>query len=465
MKRITVVVVALTALFAVACSSSESGSGASVAPAECTVKGLAVPSGSSSAAAPSGQEPVTINLWSFYAGREFKQYCEVLQDFHQKYPWISIQHTGGKSDQDVIRAYGANTSPDLMISPGPDNVAKFCSSGGYTDLSSRLQADNIDVTSIIPEQALAYSSYQGNQCTLPVLSDAYGLYYNTEMFKAAGIEGPPKTLSELEEDAKKLTTFNADGSIKVAGFVPLGSWYENANFYNGQNTGSEYYDANGKSAFASDPSWAKLMEWQKEFITNVYGADGYQKLQDFFANVGGPDSEWSAAHAFETEQVAMNFDGEWRNAFVTDDGSNVKYATAPFPVADDTPDLYGAGQIGGDVLGIPSNGQQPDAAWLLLKYLATDTQAEIKLANTLKNVPTTLEALKDPSLSGDPHFKPFLDIFANENSGYKQVTPIGQTDADLWVDFISKWESGQVSDLQAGLQDLANQIDQQLALG
>ena len=60
----------------------------------------------------------------------------------------------------------------------------------------------------------------------------------------------------------------------------------------------------------------------------------------------------------------------------------MNYATAPFPVADDTPELYGAGQIGGDVVGIPSNAKHPDAAWLLLKYLALDTGAEIKLATT-----------------------------------------------------------------------------------
>ncbi len=463
MKRFTVVVVALTALFGVACTSGSDT--ASSAPAECTAKGLAVPSGASSAAPASGQEPTTINLWSFYSGREFDQYCDVLQDFNKKYPWISIRHTGGKDDQDVLLAYSANTSPDLMISSGPDNVAKLCDSGAYSDLSSRLQADNIDLPSIVPSQALAYTSYQGNQCTLPVLSDAYGLYYNKDMFKAAKIDGPPKTLSELEADAKKLTEFNDDGSIKVAGFVPLGSWYENANFYNGNYTGSEYYDANGKSAFASDPSWANLMEWQKAFITNVYGADGYQKLQDFFAEVGGADSEWSSAHAFETEQVAMNFDGEWRNAFIADDGSKVNYGTAPMAVADDQPELYGAGQIGGDVLGIPSNAQNPDAAWLLLQYLALDTQAEVKLAETLKNVPTTFDALKDPTLSNDPHFKPFLDIFGNDKSGYKTVTPIGSQDADDWAAFIGRWEAGSVPDLQAGLQDLASRIDQQLALG
>src|SRR5207237_3572260 len=92
---------------------------------------------------PERRAAVTINLWSFYSSGEFKKYCEVLQDFHQKYPWISIQHTGGKSDQDIFRAVNSDTAPDMAITSGPDNVAKFCSANTYTNLATYLQNDNI----------------------------------------------------------------------------------------------------------------------------------------------------------------------------------------------------------------------------------------------------------------------------------------------------------------------------------
>ena len=469
MRRL-LMVVAVVALVATACSSGSNSPGGlqpsgqrSLTPASCSTKGLTTVGGAS--AGPSGEQPVTIQLWSFYSSGEFKKYCEVLQDFHQKYPWISIQHTGGKSDQDIFRAVNSDTAPDLAITSGPDNVAKFCSANTYTNLATYLQNDNIDLAAIVPDAALRYTSYNGDQCSLPVLSDAYGLYYNKDMFSKAGIATVPKTLSELETDAKKLTVFNADGSIKVAGYVPLQSFYESTQLYNGDYSGGIWYDQNGNSAFASDPSWANLLQWEKSFIADVYGSDGYHKLQEFFSKLGGPDSEWSSSHGFETEQVAMMMDGEWRNAFIADDGSSVNYGTAPFPVADDTSDLYGAGQIGGDVVGIPSNAKNPDAAWLLLKYLALDTNAEVKLATILKNVPTTFESLKDPGLNSDEHFKVFLHIFGNAHSGYKPLTPIGDTDTSLWGSFIDKWESGGVTNLQGGLQDLATQIDNQLQLG
>ena len=52
-----------------------------------------------------------------------------------------------------------------------------------------------------------------------------GLYYNEDMLKKAGLNGPPKTISELTEYAKKLTVRNPDGSLKVVGFNPVMNWY------------------------------------------------------------------------------------------------------------------------------------------------------------------------------------------------------------------------------------------------
>jgi multiple sugar transport system substrate-binding protein len=158
-------------------------------------------------------------------------------------------------------------------------------------------------------------------------------------------------------------------------------------------------------------------------------------------------------------------DGEWRTAFMKDFHSKVQYATAPFPVPDDRASDYGVGQIGGDMIGIPRGGKNPDAAWLLVKYLTTDTAAESKLAELLGNVPSTYASLKDTALASDPHFDTFLKIFANPLSGYKQITPLGTTDATLEALFLDKYTAGNVPDLQTGLQGLAKQIDQQGELG
>ena len=88
---------------------------------------------------------------------------------------------------------------------------------------------------------------------------------------------------ELAADAKKLTVRNADGSIKVAGFVPLGKYYEDS-VAGGlvQAYGARWFDSSGKAQLSRDSRWTSLLKWQKSLI-DWYG---YDKLLRFSAVQG-----------------------------------------------------------------------------------------------------------------------------------------------------------------------------------
>jgi multiple sugar transport system substrate-binding protein len=409
----------------------------------------------------SSHKPVTLNVWTFFTGRELATFNDALQGLHRDAPWITLKVTGGKQLEDVQRGINSGTAPDVAMEVGPDDVAKYGQSGAWIDLNPYIKADHKDMSKVIVPAALDYTSYQGKQVALPLLSDAYGLYYNTDLLHKAGISAPPRTYSELFADAKKLTQWNPDGSIKVAGFVPLSDFYETPQLENGVWSDGQWYQGDDKSAIASDPAWRALVSWQKQMV-DYYG---YDKLTKFFAALGGPDSEWSSSNAFEQGKIAMALDGEWRVASIEADKSRVSYATAPFPVADSLSDSYGLGQIGGTIVGIPRGTSHPADSWEVVKYLTTNTGAVSSLAETLKNVPTTYESLKDPRLTGDAHFKVFMRIFANPKSRYKQLTPVGTADVDTFVQWLSKYLAGNGGSLESGLQSVAHQIDNQTQLG
>ena len=291
-------------------------------------------------------------------------------------------------------------------------------------------------------------------------TDDYALYYNTDMFKKAGISEPPKTVSELFEDAKKLTVFNPDGSIKVAGFVPyLGTYYSgNVVSTFGTMFDAKWYSDDGTTSVVnSDPAWKALAEWQKKFV-DFYGYDNLQKF------VAGQGDEWGSQNDFQTGRVAMMIDGEWRTSdnFLGNPPA-VPYMTAPSPVADENTSMYGMGQLGGTIIGLPKGAPHPEEAWLLLSWMATDTPTLVYGANLLANVPTTLSSLDSPDLEVTPQFQTFLDVFQNPNSYNKGASPIGQADQDLMAAFFADWQAGDVPDLQKGLDDVAQQIDDQLA--
>ena len=97
----------------------------------------------------------------------------------------------------------------------------------------------------------------------------------------------------------------------------------------------------------------------------------------------------------------MSIDGEWRAGMIDEAGVDFEYGVAPFPVPDDKADTYGGGYLSGTIIGISGKSQKQNAAWELVKYLTTDTDAVVSFANAIHNIPSTNEALQSPELEED----------------------------------------------------------------
>jgi multiple sugar transport system substrate-binding protein len=394
-----------------------------------------------------------ITLWVGFSERELGVVKSAVADFEKSHPSIKVKVVGSISDDKIIASIRGGNSPDLAQSFTADNTGAFCNSGGWIDLKPYLQRDKID-DSIFGTASAEYTKYKDTRCALPMLADVYGLYYNKALLKKAGISAPPKTMSELTADAKKLTEKNPDGSLKVVGFDPAQGFYENAPAHYGPLFGARWVDDQGKSALAAG-GWDEFLKWSKDLV-DFYGNSELTRWQ------AGAGDEFSAQNAFERGKMAMAIDGEWRTAFLKTEHPELDYGTAPMPVSDSHPELYGAGYVTGNILGIPKNAKNKDAAWVLMKWLATDEHAEAMLSNGLRNVPTLTSALTSSELKPDPHFKPFLDIYANPHTATTPITAAGSANQELFQTFVVKFQSGKDTDLAGGLAKMDHQIDAQL---
>jgi multiple sugar transport system substrate-binding protein len=404
---------------------------------------------------PGTQVSGTVELWHFFTEREAAAIDTVVKDFESTHPNIKVTVKSGQDDSKVTQAIGAGNGPDIGLSYSTDIVGKFCSSGAWVDLTPYLKRDGVDLNQL-NATTRQYTEFGGKRCAMPFLADAYGIFYNKDMFAKAGIAGPPKTLDELTEDAKKLTVKNADGSLKTVGFLPLFDFYENAAAHLAPAVGAKWLTADGKSAIAGDPAWKTLLTWQKSLV-DWYG---YDNLQKFRAGLG---DEFSADNAFQKGQVAINVDAEYRLAFVKDQSPNLKYGVAPLPTTD--PATYGGGYVTGNIMGISKNAKNPEAAWELIKYLTTNDAAITKLAGLLKNVPTTTKALADPSVAADADFKTFVDIFANPKSSTTPPSASGPAYQETFGTFLTNWQAGKVKNLDAGIVDADKQVNNVMTLG
>ncbi|MET8248472.1 ABC transporter substrate-binding protein [Streptomyces sp. NPDC005202] len=414
---------------------------------------------SGSGATDDASKDTTINFWhAWSAPNEVKAVTSLIAGFAKAHPNIHVNVVGNMTDDKINQALrtGGDKAPDVISSFTTNNVGKFCSSGALVDLNPFFKKSGIEPETTFPKAMNEYTQFDGNRCTVPLLGDAYGLYYNKTAFAKAGIKSPPKTWSEFETDAKKLTIPQGD-SYQQLGFMPdYHGWESTTEHYFAQFSPT-YFDSSGKSNLAKDPAFQAGFKLQKRLVDEL---GGYRKLEKYRATLG---DEWGPKHPFHTGQVAMQLDGEWRLGMAVDAKPKFDIGVAPLPVPDDQADQYGKGYITGTIAGIAATSHKQNAAWELVKYMTTNTDAVVGFANDIHNVPSTLAALKSPKLKYDPRFKTFLDIAADPNS---TTTPASINGGQYLVtiqQFGYDYESGKEKDLKAGLEKTAQQIDTNIA--
>jgi multiple sugar transport system substrate-binding protein len=402
---------------------------------------------------------VTITFWhGWSAPSEVKAIQATIDAFEKANPNIHVKAVGNITDDKINQALraGGSSAPDVVSSFTTDNVGEFCSSHAFVDLTPFMAKSGIDPSTTFPATQLSYTQYNHDQCALPLLSDAYGLYYNKDAFRAAGISGPPKTLSELDADAVKLTHQSGD-TYSQLGFMPDYHFYESTITHFAAQWSPTYFSADGTSNVANDAGLKAAFEWQKGLVDKL---GGYSRLEKYRTSFG---DEFSNNNAFMTGQVAMIIDGEWRAGMIDDSDSKVNYGVAPFPVPDSMAAQYGKGYITGTIVGIARTSAKQNAAWEFVKYLTSNTDAVVNFANAINNVPSTTAALASPKVNQDPNFQSFINVASDPNSSTTPSSPNGGAYQLTLQDIGYAYESGKQTDLQSGLEEAAHQIDTDIA--
>ena len=180
---------------------------------------------------------------------------------------------------------------------------------------------------------------------------------------------PPKTLSEFDADAVKLTKTSGDAYSQL-GFMPQ---LPRLRVDDHPLRGPVVADVlRPPTASRTSPTTRRssrdVSSGRRRWSTSSAATTKLDKYRTTFGD------EFGDNNPFMTGQVAMAIDGEWRAGMIDDSNSKVDYGVAPFPVPDDQADQYGKGYITGTIVGIASTSQKQNAAWEFVKYLTTDTE-------------------------------------------------------------------------------------------
>lgn len=189
------------------------------------------------------------------------------------------------------------------------------------------------------------ASYGGKVYGVPLFRGQGSLYYNTDMFKAAGLTAPPKTMEEYSEYAKKLTQRDASGKATVSGWSLRLSG-------GGQGIAEKFWTNMHQYGGAILVS-AGDGKWKTNFA-NEAGRKALKQYLDLVFTAKAVTPEMPAdADAFERGQTAMFIRESWVIGDIAQKAPNLKYATAPLPTGSIAlpTNLYVAGDKGDAKIG------------------------------------------------------------------------------------------------------------------
>jgi multiple sugar transport system substrate-binding protein len=228
---------------------------------------------------------------------------------------------------------------------------------------------------------------------LPFDGETTGLFYRTDMFEEAGIDGPPQTWQEFEDAAAALT----DPATKTYGFIlfaPEAAYYWYPFLW---QAGGDLLSDDGQEIAFDSPEGKTAAEF-------YVGLRKYSPADYLNSN------SWDGRVAFATGKVGMYIAGSWFGGEMKASFPDIngKWDVAPLPEGP----AGCATTMAGDTLAVFDQSKNPDAAWLWIEFLSEEKNLKTWTygSKTSTLLPPRQSMLDDPDLT---KYNPWLQGFAD----------------------------------------------------
>ena len=346
------------------------------APAEAPAPPLALKAPAASAPATSAGG-VTLRYFTFSAEPDHRADLEqMVSAFQREHPDIAIAVETATFDDyfaTLDRQIAAGNPPDVF-ELNLENVTAFAARGALLDLTP-LAAGTPGFEEQFYRRPYAAFSHNGYQYGLPVSFSNVVLFYNQDLFDAAGVPYPTAKWTWQDElfVAQKLT----DRAAGVCGdSSPIHFW----EFYKiAAQNGCSVFGASPSEVTINQPGCVQALQWMIDKINK-------QRVAPTDVEMDGR----SAEELFMEGRVAMVRAGIWNLA---------QFKDLPFrwDVALEPGGRQKAHHFFANGVGVSAQTTQPDAAWLWARFLASSPEAaRIRVAANWE-----LPALTDQSLVAD----------------------------------------------------------------
>jgi len=342
-------------------------------------------SGSSGGGSSGGK--VTITEFDYFTGGGNTAITWYNQQFMKTHPNITVQRTAvpyADLITKILQDASAGDMPNLMLIDNP-NVPEVAATGQLVPLDGMSGYTTKGYTT----GAIAECTYQGKHYCYPMGTNTVGIFYNKAMLAAAHIT-PPTTWTQLQADAKSLTTSAHYGIAFDATNDEQSTWQL-----------EPYFWSNGGSL--SNVSTPAVQQALQLWVSMVKDGSASKSVLSWGQD---PDLTQQFLHS----KAAMIEDGPWIFPELNAAGwkYNQQYGIVPIPVR-------AAGQkvvtpLGGETADIGAGGSsaQQQAAWEWIEGMQQPTTMEhiTSLSFYLPDKPAVIQQY----LKGGPEYT----VFANE---------------------------------------------------
>ena len=282
----------------------------------------------------------------------------MLDEFHRLHPNIRVFYTPDPEDVpgEMPAMFTAGTAPDV-INGCCDFFPAWAQAGYLLDLRPYAARD-LDAATIAEWDEAQYNSFftaDGLHYALPKYHGALAVYYNKDLFDAAGLPYPADdwTYDDYQAAMSALTAdTDGDGAADVWGstFDPI---YDRVQIHVNSFGGHFANPADPADCVLDEPPAVAALEWLRARIW-----DDHSMATSLDIN------RLETRRAFWEGQVAMVEDGSWALKDILTN-ADFRVGVAPFP----TGPAGHATLSTTDGFAIAANTAHPAEAWELLKFL------------------------------------------------------------------------------------------------
>ena len=340
----------------------------------------------------------------------------------------------GKSSEEVIgAAITAGNAPCLVFNTAPVAVPQFQKQGGLVDLSGFKDGDDYiqERTGDLAEQ---YQSEDGKFYQMPWKSNPVMLFYNKDLFAAAGLDPENPALATHEEFTATARTLVSSGAAEFAIYPSptsqfFQSWFDFYPTYAAE-TGGTLFIEDGEATFNSDEGVVVGEFWKTLYDEGLAGKEQYQ------------------GDSFADGKAAMSSAGPWAVSVYKD---AVNWGAVPFPTsagtaAEDTYTFSDAKNVG-----MFTACKNQATAWDVLKF-ATSQEQDGQLLELTGQMP-----LRQDLTSAYPEYfaaNPAYEQFGDQASRTVEVPQVANSVA-AWQAFRDAWTKSVIT----GEGDVADAFD------